>query len=68
MRPPASPSCRLYKPEAIGAYAPEGRRKKLKVRGWEGGKVRLNRDRYQRTEVRGQMKDNGRGEFGKVGK
>jgi hypothetical protein len=31
MRPPASPSCRLYEPEAIGAigaYAPEGRRKK----------------------------------------
>jgi len=27
MRPPASPSCRLYEPEAvgaIGAYAPEG--------------------------------------------
>ena len=29
MRPPASPSCRLYEPEAvgaIGAYAPEGMR------------------------------------------
>jgi hypothetical protein len=28
--PPASPSCRLYEPEAVGAidaYAPEGRRK-----------------------------------------
>ena len=27
MRPPASPSCRLYEPEAVGdrgAYAPEG--------------------------------------------
>jgi hypothetical protein len=24
MRPPASPSCRLYKLEAIGACAPEG--------------------------------------------
>jgi hypothetical protein len=31
MRPPASPSSRLYEPEAvgaIGAYAAEGRRKK----------------------------------------
>ena len=31
MRPPASPSCRLYEPEAvgvIGAYAPEGMRKR----------------------------------------
>ena len=27
MRPPASPSCRLYEPEAIGACAPEGSRK-----------------------------------------
>jgi len=30
MRPPASPSCRLYEPEAVGAieaYAPEGIRK-----------------------------------------
>ena len=29
MRPPASPSCRLYEPEAIGAYAsaPAGSRK-----------------------------------------
>jgi len=33
MRPPASPSYRLYEPEAIGAigaYAPEGNRKKAK--------------------------------------
>ena len=30
MRPPASPSCRLYEPEARGAYAyaPAGRREK----------------------------------------
>jgi hypothetical protein len=29
IRPPASPSCRLYEPEAIGAYAyaPAGKRK-----------------------------------------
>jgi len=27
IRPPASPSCRLYEPEAIGAYTPAGMRK-----------------------------------------
>ncbi len=26
-----------------------------KVRGWEGGKVRLKRDRFQRTDYRRQM-------------
>jgi len=34
MRPPASPSCRLYEPEAVGAiwaYAPEGSRKRGEV-------------------------------------
>ena len=34
IRPPASPSCRLYEPEAvgaIGAYAPEGSRKEWKT-------------------------------------
>ncbi len=35
MRPPASPSCRLYEPEAVRAYAyvPGGRRKKTKEKG-----------------------------------
>jgi hypothetical protein len=48
MRPPASPSCRLYEPEAvgaIGAYAPEGRRKKAESR-----RQRME-GRRQRTEL-----------------
>ena len=44
MRPPASPSCRLYEPEAIGAYAyaPAGIRKERReqVKG-EGERVHL---------------------------
>ena len=37
LRPPASPSCRLYEPEAvgaIGAYAPEGRRESFDSGFW----------------------------------
>ena len=41
MRPPASPSCRLYEPEAAGtkgAWAPEGNRKsEIGMRKWEKG-------------------------------
>ncbi len=47
IRPPASPSCRLYEPEAVGAiraYAPEGMRDlKLDVIADLGGTLRLSR-------------------------
>jgi hypothetical protein len=47
MRPPASPSCRLYEPEAIGAYAyaPAGMRKKIEGEGIENKKVRKSEDK-----------------------
>jgi len=35
MRPPASPSCRLYEPEALGAYPPACKPMAYKPTGWK---------------------------------